>query len=301
VQREISSTSVFTATYVGSLGRHLTWARQLNQPSPGAGTIQTRRPYNARFPNVTNISWTETSGASAYHSLQTSFEKRFGSGLYFLGNWTWSHGLDNAGGDGGANGPIPQDPTNRRADWGNMNSDIRHRVNLAWNYALPFGPGKALLQDESWVRFLVGNWEFAGITVLQGGLPFTVSASGSPTNTGAGTRADVVPGVDPKLENRTVQQWFNPAAFRTPTAFNWGNLGRNTLTGPPAYNFDLTLVKKFPLAENRYVVFRSEFFNAFNTPQFTLPASTIGATGVGTIAATARPSRQIQFALKFVF
>ena len=301
VQREISSTSVFTATYVGSLGRHLTWVRQLNQPSPGAGAIQARRPYNARFPNVTNISWTETSGASAYHSLQTSFEKRFGSGLYFLGNWTWSHGLDNAGGDGGANGPIPQDPTNRRADWGNMNSDIRHRVNLAWNYALPFGPGKALLDDNSWVRFLVGNWEFAGITVLQSGLPFTVSASGSPTNTGAGGRADVVPGVDPKVENRTVQQWFNPAAFRIPTAFNWGNLGRNTLTGPPAYNFDLTVVKKFPVTENRYIVFRSEFFNAFNTPQFTLPASTIGVTGVGTIAATARPSRQIQFALKFVF
>jgi Carboxypeptidase regulatory-like domain len=301
VQREISSSSVFTATYVGSLGRHLTWTRPLNQPSPGVGNIQTRRPYNDRFPNVTNITWYETSGASAYHSLQTSFEKRFGSGLYFLGNWTWSHGLDNAGGDGGANGPIPQDPTNRRADWASMNSDIRHRVNLAWNYALPFGPGKALLQNGSWVRFLVGDWELAGIAVLQSGLPFTVTASGSPTNTGAGSRADAVPGVNPRPEKRTVELWFNPAAFRTPTAFNWGNLGRNTLTGPPAYNFDLTLVKKFTLAERRQIIFRSEFFNAFNTPQFSLPAATIGATGVGTISATARPSRQIQFALKFLF
>jgi hypothetical protein len=61
------------------------------------------------------------------------------------------------------------------------------------------------------------------------------------------------------------------------------------------------VVKKFPVAEGKHIIFRSEFFNAFNTPQFTLPASTIGVTGVGTIAATARPSRQIQFALKFVF
>jgi hypothetical protein len=295
LQREIGSSSVFTATYVGSLGRHLTWTRPLNQPSPGPGNIQARRPYNARFPNVTNITWYETSGASAYHSLQTSFEKRFGSGLYFLGNWTWSHGLDNAGGDGGANGPIPQDPTNRRADWGNMNADIRHRVNLAWSYALPFG------KDGSPLRFLVGDWEFAGITVLQSGLPFTMTASGSPTNTGAGGRADVVPGVDPQPEERTVNRWFNPAAFTTPTAFNWGNVGRNTLTGPPAYNFDLTLVKKFPVGEGRQFIFRAEFFNAFNTPQFTLPASTVGVTGVGTISATARSSRQIQFALKFVF
>ncbi len=58
-----------------------------------------------------------------------------------LGNWTWSHSLDNVGGDGGANGPIPQDPRNRRADWASSNSDVRHRVNLAASYQLPFGAG----------------------------------------------------------------------------------------------------------------------------------------------------------------
>jgi hypothetical protein len=136
---------------------------------------------------------------------------------------------------------------------------------------------------------------------MQSGLPFTVTTTGSPTNTGAGGRADAVPGQNGKLEDRTVDRWFNPAAFSIPTAFNWGNLGRNTLTGPPIYNFDLTATKKFPFGEGRSVVFRAEFFNAFNTPQFTLPASTIGATGVGTISATARSNRQIQFALKVLF
>jgi hypothetical protein len=295
LQQEIGGNSVISATLVGSLGRHLTWAENLNLPDPGPGAIGPRRPYASRLPQVTNISWVDTVGNSAYTSLQLNFEKRFGRGLYLLTNWTWAHGLDNTGGDGGANGPIPQDRRNRRADWASQNSDIRHRVNIAGNWAIPAG------NVEGAAKHIISNWELAGIAVMQSGLPFTVTAAGSPTNTGAGGRSNAVPGVDGNLESRTVDRWFNAAAFSIPTAFNWGNLGRNTLTGPPIYNFDLTATKKFPLGESRSLVFRAEFFNAFNTPQFTLPASTIGATGVSTISATARANRQIQFALKFLF
>jgi len=304
LQHQVTQSSVFTAAVVGSLGRHLTWARNLNQPDPGPGNIQARRQFNARYPQVVNVAWLETSGTSAYASLQTSFEKRFSRGLYFVGHWTWAHGLDNAGGDGGANGPLPQDPRNRNADWGSANSDVRHRVNLAWSYALPFGPGKRWASNAtSAARYLVEGWEFAGITVLQSGLPFTVLGAGSPTNTGAGTRADVVPGADPRPASRTINAWFNTAAFSIPSAarFAWGNAGRNILTSPSVYNFDLTIIKKFPIREGQHLVFRAEFFNALNTPQFALPAATIGATGVGTISATLRASRQIQFALKYAF
>jgi len=296
IQREIGGGSVLSAMFVGSLGRHLSWNDNLNLPDPGAGAIAARRPYAAILPRVTNIQWVETVGNSAYMSGQLNFEKRFGRGLFLLSNWTWAHGLDNAGGDGGANGPLPQNRRDRRADWGSQNSDIRHRVNVAANWAVPVGANMT-----SPARHLVKNWELAGIAVMQGGLPFTVTATGSPSNTGNGTRADVVPGVDPKLENRTIDRWFNTAAFSIPTPFNWGNVGRNTLTGPPIYNFDLTATRKFPFGEGRFVMFRAEFFNAFNTPQFTLPASTIGNTGVATISSTARAARQIQLALKVAF
>jgi len=139
IQHELGASSVAGVTFVGSLGRRLTWNQPLNQPDPGPGAINPRRPFYSRFPDVVNIQWVETVGNSAYTSLQANLEKRFGKGLYFLGNWTWAHGLDNSGGDGGVNGPVPQDPRNRQADWGPQNSDIRHRVNLAWNYAAPFG------------------------------------------------------------------------------------------------------------------------------------------------------------------
>jgi hypothetical protein len=301
LQRELSANTVFTLGFVGSLGRHLTWARNLNLPDPGPGAIGPRRPYAQLLPDVVNIAWLESSGASAFTSMQTTLERRFGGGIYFLGNWTWSHGLDNAGGDGGANGPIPQDQRNRNADWASSASDLRHRVNLAWTYALPFGAGRRYLSEASPLRWIAGNWELAGITVLQSGFPFTVTTTGSPTNTGVGGRADVVPGVNPKPESQSLQRWFNPEAFSIPAPFNWGNAGRNTLRGPATYNFDLTATKKFPLGEGRELMFRSEFFNAFNTPQFDVPASTIGTAVVGTISATSRANRQLQFALRLQF
>ncbi len=302
IQRQITSSSVITVTYVGTLGRHLTWTMPIDQPAPGPGNIQARRPFNALYPKVTSISYLESAGNSEFESLQTVFEKRMGHGLYFNANWVWSHSLDNAPYDGGADGPVPQNPLNRRADWASSNNDVRHRLNVYATYELPFGPGKRFSSGSSaFNRYVVGGWQVDGITVMQSGQPFTVTTASAPTNTGQSGRADVVSGTPNYPANQGPSLWFNPAAITTPQPYNWGDSGRNILTGPRAINFDFTAEKKFLFSETKQLWFRSEFFNAFNHPQFALPASTIGSTGVGTISATARPSRQIQFALKLLF
>jgi hypothetical protein len=295
-QRELGKDMVATLGFVGSTGARLSWGRNINQPDPGPGAIDPRRPYFSRLPGVTNIAWLESSANSAYASMQATFEKRSSKGLYLLTNWTWAHGLDNVGGDGGANGPIPQDPRNRRADWASSNSDIRHRFNFATSYQLPFGKNIA-----SPIKHAVANWELGALVVFQSGLPFTVTVPGSPANTGSGSRANPVPGVEAKLDTPTITRWFNAAAFTTPPAFTWGTLGRNTLRGPNIYNFDLSAAKKFVFTESRNLQFRAEFFNAFNIPQFGLPAGQIGVGNVGTITSTQRANRQMQFALRFAF
>ncbi|MDQ6708389.1 MAG: TonB-dependent receptor, partial [Acidobacteriota bacterium] len=302
-QREITSSSVLTATYVGSLGRHLAWAWPINAPLPGPGTsLNPRRPYYGVLPNITGITYWESAGNSEFESLQVVFEKRYSKGLYLNANWVWSHAMDNAPWDGGSGGL--QDPLNRRADWGSSNSDVRHRLNLFATYELPFGPGKAWANSDNFLnRYALGGWEIDGIGVLQSGLPFTVGAP-SATNNGQGSRADVVAGVNPYPSQQTLGLWFNPAAFSIPPAssYRYGNSGRDVLTGPRATNFDLTAAKRFRFTETRMLIFRAEFFNAFNHPQFTIPGNTtIGSNGVGSITSTARASRQIQFALKFMF
>jgi hypothetical protein len=301
VQRELGRDMVATVGMVSSAGAKLYWARNINQPDPGPGAVDPRRPYNPILPGVTGITWLESSGNSFFSSLQTTLEKRFSSGFYFLGNWTWSHGLDNVGGDGGNNGPVPQNPRDRRSDWATSNSDVRHRVNLAATYLLPFGPGRRYASSGGALAHVIGNWEIGGIAVLQSGLPYTVTVAGSPSNTGAGSRANPVAGVDPNPADRSINSWFNPAAFATPPAFTWGTLARNSLNAPPMYNLDFSIAKKFRFGESSELQFRAEFFNGLNHPQFGLPNATVGVGGAGTITTTQRANRQIQFALRFAF
>jgi hypothetical protein len=302
VQRELAQSTVLTATYVGSLGRRLAWNLAINTPPPGPGAINPRRPYYPVLPNITGISYWESAGNSEFESLQVTFEKRYSKGLYFNANWVWSHSMDNAPWDGGSGGG--QNPFNRRADWGSSNSDVRHRLNLFTTYELPFGTGKRWAGGDSlFSRYVAGGWELDGILVLQSGLPFTVGAP-SATNNGAGARANVVAGIDPYPSDRTLQQWFNPAAFSIPPAacYCYGNSGRDVLTGPRSANFDLTAAKRFRISESKNLAFRAEFFNALNHPQFQIPSNTtIGSNGVGSISATARTSRQIQLALRLMF
>ena len=130
VQRQLTGAFDLNRQLRGFYGRHLSWTNPIDQPSPGPGNIQARRPYNALYPNVTAISFLESVGTSNYNSLQASFQQRLTNGFFLTANYVWSHAFHNACFDGGADGPVPQDPTNRNADWANSDSDIHNRVTL---------------------------------------------------------------------------------------------------------------------------------------------------------------------------
>jgi hypothetical protein len=303
LQRQLGSRSSLTVGYVGSIGRHLSWTNPINQPSPGPGNIQARRPYNSLYPNVTSISFLQSVGTSDYNSLQTSFQQRLTHGFFVTANYVWAHAFDNAPFDGGADGPVPQDPTNRNADWASSDSDMHSRANIYGTYELPFGRGKAFLTSDSILnRMVLGGWQLNGIFAGQSGLPFTVTTSGTATNTGASSsRADVVPGVAQYPATKNVKQWFNPAAFSVPIAYNWGNSKRNILRGPNEINVDASAEKKFPIREGTDLLFRFEAFNMLNHPQFQIPAAVIATGGVGSITSTSNTARQLQFTLRLSF
>jgi hypothetical protein len=173
---------------------------------------------------------------------------------------------------------------------------------------LPFGKGRMFLKNAPGpIDWIVGGWQFNNIDTFQTGTPFTVTMLTNTLNVGGGVQYPnhIASG---KLDNPTIDRWFDPTAFVAPGNFTYGNSTRNILYGPPTREFDASLFKNFPLpGEGRRVQFRAEAFNLFNTPQFNNPNAQIGFAGVAKITSAGQPplfqrtSREIQLALKVYF
>jgi hypothetical protein len=148
------------------------------------------------------------------------------------------------------------------------------------------------------VDWVLGGWQTNGILAAQTGLPFTPVLQTSTTNTGTGSRPNVVGAV---TYPGTLQQWFNPNAFTSPGPFTYGNAGRDTLVGPGRTNLDMSLFKNFVIREQTRFELRAEAFNVFNHPQFGLPNATIGNGQVGQITSIVGNPRQLQMGLRFQF
>ncbi len=302
VQHEIAPWQLIVkASVVGNLGRRLGTTLDLNQPVPGPGAVNPRRPFYAVRPGLSGISYAVSDGLSSFLSGQLQVEKRMSQGLGLLFGYTWAHGIDDVGTEFGGGTGTPQDIRNRRADRGNSVYDIRHRATISYTYRLPFGKGQPYMNRGGAANLVLGGWQTNGIVILQTGLPFTPSSAGANTGGAGGSRPDFVRDATLPSGQRSLQRWFDTTAFGVPALYTFGNLGRNTLFGPGRWNFDMSLFKDFPLHEQLVLQFRAEAFNVFNHPQFGQPNASIGTSTAGTITSIVGNPRQMQLALRIQF
>jgi len=150
------------------------------------------------------------------------------------------------------------------------------------------------------------SWHLSAIYQAQSGFPFTVSVFGDTANAGT------LLGENPIRANYTGQpvfgpgthtadDWFNTAAFATPPAFTFGDVGRNTVYGPGQQTLDLALQREFGVTENIKVQLRAEAFNALNHTNLGTPNRFVNTPQFGTITEAATPGREIQFGLRLSF
>ena len=308
VQQRIFSAGVLEVAYVGSKGTKLLTARDINQPQPSV--LPPFLPFVPRpNPFFDDIDLLESRANSNYHSLQTRFQQRLSRGLATLVSYTWSKSIDDASNFFSSAGDpnFPQNSYDLRSERGRSNFDVRHRLSVSYSYDLPFGRGRTHLANNGFISSVLTGWQTLGILTLQSGRPFTVALLSEIDNSGTGRSllgfgANDRPNVigDPNAGSRTVERWFNTAAFSFPAPGTFGNAGRNILDGPGYQNLNLSLVKNTALSERVSFQFRAEVFNVFNHPNFGLPDNFLGSPTFGRIT-SARDPRHIQFGAKLLF
>jgi outer membrane receptor protein involved in Fe transport len=297
-QRELPLNIVATLSYVGVLGRKGTaislgaGGPNVNQPAPGAGTINPRRPYYSVFPDAGNISDLHNWINSSYQGMQAGVERRFQGGWGLFANYTWSHAIDNA--EFRYIAPFVPQQVRGSTNASDGSHDVRQRFALATNWDLPTrnlkGPAGALAR----------NWTANAIAVMETGGALTIVNTSPRSNTGVTDRPDLIG--DPVLPSgqRTTARWFNTSAFAPQALYTWGSAGRGILTGPGKVNFDVSLARVLNVSEAVHLQIRMEAFNVTNTPPLGAPNVNFGSSLFGAIT-SAGPPRNLQAALKLTF
>jgi hypothetical protein len=312
--------------YMGAWGRNLDRAVLVNNaPSASALPLQPRRPVqNITFvegtvlpPEFENAGLTfpvgpinrlVNNGHSQYNAGWVLAKRTLSNGLSFLANYTYARAYSDSPAfrSPAMESEVPQNSYDLDAEWGRDGCDIRHRFVTSVLYKFPYtSEGRG---GSRFLRAVFGDWETALIYQAQSGFPYTIGVFGDTANVGAllnvnPIRANTVPGQDPDLPagQRTTARWFNTGAFTTPAAFTFGNVGRNTMTGPGLHKVDLALEKRIPVRREQALIFRTEVFNLFNHTNLGTPERLVNTPQFGSIIMAATPARQIQFVARYMF
>ena len=303
VQRELLRDLMLNTSYVGTRGISLMAKVNTNQPFPGPGPRDPRRPLYSVDPYVGDLIYHGNWGGSKYHSLQASLQMRPHHGVSAGVAYTYSHNMTNTGENQGAN--TAQDTRNLKAEWGNSTFDRRNVLSINHLVQLPFGPGRSYLSHGALGR-IVGGWDISGVWSMMSGTWFTPRDPSSVSN--AQDQCNGCPAERPnRIGNgnlptgqRKVDRWFDASAFQVQPQFTFGNAGNGILEGPGYFSLDLGIHRTFKLTEKYTGEFRWEMFNSLNRANFDNPNSTIGTPLTGHIVTSQSP-RTMQLGFKFLF
>ena len=327
IQREFGGQTVFTANYVGTLGRHLLTTEESNPGDPnlclalsdpnalapgqtpcgpgletstytlanGSVVQGTRTTLGINF---ASNPYMRTIASSTYNSLQTSIHHS-GKVVEVLLGYTFAKSIDNGSGQNDSTNVL-----NQRLSRGLSNFDVRHNVVGSYTVQLPFND---FIGKDGWATYVTKGWAVSGITTLASGRPITLQETDD--NSLTGTNNDL-PTYDPTMGKlsgdhnpRNGNPYFNINLFAPEPLGQFGNSNRRFFHGPGINNTDLALLKNFIFARETSVQFRAEAFNVFNHTQFNNPSGNVNNSGVGGFGyvTSANDPRIMQVALKLLF
>jgi Carboxypeptidase regulatory-like domain len=306
-QREVAKDWLVTANYLGSLTRHIWGSTDVNYAvftgstatSTTSNTNQRRLTYLA---NPTtgqfygDIQQSDDGANAEYNGLLVSLNKRFSHNFTILTNYTLSHCVSSWDFAGELAGVIYQNPLNRKTgERGNCGWDHRHVFNLSV-VAVSGGLGEGAL------KMISKGWTIAPLVSAYTGSPIQLSDGGKDISLSGQLldRPNVILPDQVYPAEKTLGEWFNPLAFAVQAPGTFGNLGRNSVYGPGAINFDMAVSRQFRFKEHYRTDIRADFFNILNHANWNNPTTSNTSSTFGQVTAFGSP-RIIQLALKFLF
>jgi hypothetical protein len=155
------------------------------------------------------------------------------------------------------------------AEYASAGTDRTHIFTASYIYELPFAR-----EDRGWRKGLLAGWQIAGITRIESGPAARIQAFSC--NYGAGSfpgstwcfpeplRPNQVG--DPGAGDQDGLLWFNPAAFESPPAREYGTAPVAPFRLPGRHQWDFTVAKTVSLVGTTRL--QADLINAFNQTQF---------------------------------
>src|SRR4051812_24490241 len=280
VQRQLTKALAVGATYVGTFTRNLPFQRDVNYPvvtptaTAAGANVLSRRP-NPAFGAILML---DSDQYSNYNGLQATFNLRQWHRVSVNGFYTLSQTMTSAQLMNNTTGGGAQNYSKLAEDYGRADTDQRHVFSTSINWSPDYYNGK-----NDVLRHVLNGWSVAPIIKLRSGLPFTVTNGNVDANLDGNTndRAQLVG--DPHVDDPTINQWFNTAAFVqnkvvTGVATD-GNSPRNLLDGPGFRVVDLAVSRDFQMPGRAKLTFRLEGTNIFNIVNYGQPGAAVASGG----------------------
>ena len=324
LQQQVMKNTVLEVAYIGSESHHLQRNGEWNPTVPVYVNGQPTFPGTTRTnPAFGSLTVARFDANANYNALQVIVRRRSANGLQFQVFYTYSHSIDTkstlAGGESRQEPNTVLDFNNPGLDRGRSSFDARHNLVPTITYPIP-----VRFQNRA-LTAIAGGWTLNGIGTFRSGEPFTGRVGSNLSNNGdrwAPDRPNLNPGfsnnptsgvsagctigknvIAPGTPLGTPSLFYDPCAFSRPAAGTYGNLGRETLTGPRLFNVDFSADKGFKLTEALNLQFRAELFNLLNEAHFYTPGFNVfsGSAGVITRLTSSPGGRLVQFGLKLIF
>jgi hypothetical protein len=305
-QRQFGKDWLMSATYLGNATRHIWASTDINYAvytgspttSTTANTAQRRLTYLANPSQgqyYGDIQQTDDGATAEYHGLLLKAEHRMATHFQLLTTFNWSHCVSDWDFGGELGNVLYQNPLNRHGERGPCSFDHRLQFNTSL-VATSGGFGNTA------TKLITKNWQVSPIISLLSGAPIMIT-DGGVDNSRSGQLQDRPNVVLPNAvipAQRTVLEWFNPAAFAVQPIGTFGNLGRFAVYGPGTIQFDLSVSRRFDIKERFKLEVRSDLFNIMNHGNWNNPTTSITSGTFGQVTAFSSP-RIIQMAMKLYF